>query len=120
ASKPKIMYKKDGNLSENGKKWIGILNENNLPLDYEGEVKVPTKSEIGNPGSTSQMKGWLFSLGWTPCTFDYKKNKETGEQRQIPQVYDDKGVVPSVQLLYEKVPILQELEGLTIIKHRLG
>lgn len=120
ASKPKVMYKKDGNLSENGKKWVGILNENNLPLDYEGEVKVPTGSKPANPGSTTQMKNWLFSLGWKPCTYDYKKNKDTGEQREIPQVYDDKGVTPSVQLLYEKVPILRELEGLTIIKHRLG
>ena len=119
-NKPKVMYKKDGNLSEAGKRWINVLNTLNLPLDYEESVNVEDSREVGNPKSTDQIKDWLFSLGWNPCTFSYVKNKVTGEQRKIPQVYGDNGVSESVKFLYKKEPVLENLEGLSIINHRIG
>lgn len=122
-NKPKSMYKKDGNLSEAGKRWIQYLNVLKLPLDYSGEeLKVVDKEEKGNPGSSSQIKDWLFSLGWKPCTYSYTKNKKTGVQRKIPQVYDPntKELTKSVKVLMEKVPELSHLDGLTIVKHRIG
>lgn len=119
-NKPKVMYKKDGNLSEAGKRWIQVLNSQNLPLDHESFVMVEDYKEPGNPKSVDQMKDWLYSLGWKPCTFSYVKNKKTLEQRSIPQVYGDNGITPSVKLLFDANPVLENLEGLTIINHRIG
>src|SRR5690606_17369841 len=75
-----------------------------------------------NPGSHVQLKSWLDSLGWEPATFDYKRNKETGEVRKIPQISnkDEGGLCRSVKRLLEKEPALAELEGLSIVQHRLA
>jgi hypothetical protein len=74
----------------------------------------------GNPNSTDQVKSWLYSLGWKPCTFKFVKNKETGEERQIEQVRKDGELTSSVLRLKETTPEVEILEGLTIIQHRLG
>ena len=44
-----------------------------LPLHFDGEVEVIKKWEDPNPNSTDQVKDWLYSLGWEPCTFKYDK-----------------------------------------------
>lgn len=118
--KPKVLYKVDGTLSVNGEKWQRLVFDMGLPLEYEGTINTIVSSELGNPKSVTQLKDWLYSLGWQPCTFEYKKNKVTGEVKKIPQIYDDNGVSSSVKLLFEKTPELENLEGLTIINHRIG
>ena len=119
-TKPKVCYKKDGSESAHGKKWFALLNEYGLPISYEGEVTIVKGVEKPNPNSVDQVKEWLFSLGWNPCTFKYDKNKDTGEERKIPQIRKDQELTESVKLLIDQNPSVQVLDGLTIIQHRLG
>lgn len=116
---PKNPFKKDGTLSAHGEKWKALLKENRLPNNYKGEIKVLKELEPANPGSSDQVKDWLFSLGWEPCTFDYKKNDD-GSERTVPQVRKDGSLTPSVKLLIEKNPGVAILDGLTVIQHRLS
>lgn len=123
-SKPAAPYKKDGTLSVAGAKWQMLLREKGLPEDYEGTVRVLASEEEPNPGSHAQVKDWLFSLGWEPMNFDYKKDSVTGEERAIPQVRVEgesgKELCPSVLELIEKEPSIAVLDGLTVIQHRLS
>jgi hypothetical protein len=109
---PKRMYKKDGSLSSYGVKWQQLLEERGQPLDSKVLYKP------GNPGSNKQLKEWLFQLGWEPQTF--KTSKATKEE--IPQVSlpFGGGLCPSVLELIEKKPELKELEGLFMVRHRVG
>lgn len=122
---PKKPYKLNGELSAIGLKWQALLKEKGLPEDHREPVEIIKGWDLPNPGSHSQIKDWLFGLGWEPATFDFKRNKETGEVRKIPQVStkdeDDNSVLcPSVLLLADKEPAIKEFEGLSIVKHRLG
>jgi DNA polymerase I-like protein with 3'-5' exonuclease and polymerase domains len=118
--KPKVCFKKDGSVSANGEKWFALLDEHNLPRHYDGEVTVVKGWNDPNPNSTEQVKDWLYSLGWQPCTFKYNKNKETGEEKKVPQVRKDGELTESVKLLTTNNPSVEVLEGLTIIQHRLA
>lgn len=111
-TRPKLMFKDNGEMSANGIKWIKFLEEQNLPEDTE------IVREEANPGSDTQLKEWLFRLGWQPITF--KVSKSTGEK--IPQVSlpFGQGICSSVKELYEIEPRLEELEGYFKIKHRIG
>lgn len=111
-SPPKVMYKKDGTLSKRGEEWLELLKEKDLPEDSDGIY------ENGNPGSSQQLKDWLFELGWQPQTF--KQSKATGEE--IPQVSlpFGQGLCDSVKDLFDDYPYLKDLEGLSVAKHRLG
>lgn len=124
STKPKKPYKKDGTLSVTGAKWFNLLREHKLPTDYEGEIKVLQRYEEPNPGSHQQIKEWLFSLGWEPETFEYKRDPDTFEERSIPQVRvktdSGKELCPSVIALSENHPGILVLEGLSIIEHRLS
>lgn len=118
-NRPKEIYKKDGSVSVVGQRWLDALEENGLSLDTEETtVKVFSYYEEPNPNSTDQVKAWLYSLGWEPCTFKYDKDKETGKERKIEQVRKDGELTPSVSVLVEKHPELKPLEGLTVIQHR--
>lgn len=110
--KPKVIIKKDGTLTEQGKKWFEILKENNLPNETE-EIR-----EVGNPGSIPQIKDWLFSLGWKPFTF--KVSKSTG--KQIPQINlpFGQGLCESIKILYDIEPNLKELESYFMLRNRLS
>ena len=126
-NKPKILYKKDGSYSANGIKWFEALNRLGQPRDSEGPVAEILGYDNGNPNSDPQLKEWLFYLGWTPCTFKFERNKETGDERKIPQVRyfsqndERKGeLTESVKKLTKKVPELLALEGLTIARHRMA
>lgn len=116
---PKNPLKKDGSISAQGQKWKDLLKENRLPSNYRGDIKVLKELEPANPGSSDQVKAWLFSLGWEPCTFDYKKNDD-GSERAVPQVRKDGELTPSVKLLIEKNPGVEILDGLTVLQHRLS
>jgi DNA polymerase I-like protein with 3'-5' exonuclease and polymerase domains len=118
-TKPKNCFKKDGTPSAHGQRWFDLLQEHGLPPHYDGEVEVTKGWEDPNPNSTDQVKDWLYSLGWEPCTFKYDKNKETGEERKIPQVRRDGELTDSVKLIAENNPAVEVLEGLTVMQHRL-
>lgn len=109
---PKIMYKKDGSLSSHGEKWKELLAEKGLASSSSA---IYCKA---NPGSSTQLKSWLFSLGWKPKTFSISK----ATKKRIPQVSlpFGAGICDSVKALYKKYPALIELEGLYIAQHRLG
>lgn len=118
--KPKVCFKKDGSVSSHGEKWFDLLDEHKLPPHYDGEVTVIKRWDEPNPNSSDQVKDWLYSLGWEPCTFKYNKNKETGEEKKVPQVRKDGELTESVRLLIDNNPSVEVLEGLTIIQHRLS
>jgi hypothetical protein len=119
-NRPKVMYKKDGTLSAHGETWFKRLKENGYKPTEQGPISVVTDYEVANPSSTVQVKDWLFSLGWKPTTFDYKKNSETGEERQVPQVREGGELCASVKKLIHADPAIELLDGLTVINHRLS
>lgn len=118
---PKRQYKADGELSLLGCRWQELLEERGLPSGYEGAVEVIPGYADGNPASHRQIKEWLFSLGWVPQTFKYKRDKQTGETKEIPQVNKEhgEGICDSIKALYEKEPALELLDGLSILNHRI-
>lgn len=122
AKRPKVLYKKDGQPSTHGKRWLEILNDLGLQPDYNKPIKIVAGTEQGNPGSHLQLKRWLTSLGWEPATYKFDKDKITGEVRRIPQISNSEGtgVCDSVKLLFEANPVLENLEGLFVIRHRIG
>lgn len=109
-------------LSVAGEKWVKLLREHNLPEDYEGVVDEVWEVKEPNPGSTDQVKSWLYSFGWVPETFEFKRNKETGEVRQIPQVNikGGGGICHSIKKLYDKEPKFKVLDGLSVLTHRIS
>lgn len=121
-SRPKKPYKKSGELSATGKAWLERCELAGVDPDSDiTEVKIQSGYDKANPNSSDQVKSWLFSLGWQPQTFDYKKNPD-GSERRIPQVNrkSGKGICPSVQKLYSKHPEVKDLEGYGVISHRIG
>lgn len=119
AKPPAQLVKKDGTFTAHAERWFGVLDDLGIERDHNEPVKVVYKEEPANPGSHDQVKDWLFSLGWEPCTFDYKKNAD-GSERAIPQVRDDGELTKSVLRLAEEEPVVKVLEGYTVITHRLG
>ena len=125
-AKPAKLYLKGklNTLSVAGESWFALLRKQGLPEDYEGVVEYVKDWKEPNPGSTDQVKAWLYGLGWVPTTFQYKRDKITGDVRKIPQVQQDKtkgpGLCGSVKLLYEEEPKLEVLDGLSILTHRIS
>ena len=118
-SKPSKPYKKDGSLSSAGIKWFKLLEENNLPEDYEDEVEVVQKTEEPNPQSVTQLKDWLYSLGWKPDKFVERPNTK-GEINKVPQIYDGEDICSSIKNMFEEYPYLENLDMIGKIKHRYG
>ena len=121
--RPKKPFKQCGNHSAVGERWFNLLKENNLAEDFEGVVEVVTGYKEPNPGSVPQLKAWLDSFGWIPETFEYKRNKETGDVRKIPQIgiKNSGGMIcSSIHRLFDVEPKLKVLEGLSILTHRIS
>lgn len=119
--KPAKMYKQTGAISEVGKKWLELIRSAGLPDSWELPLTVTTGYKEPNPASHQQVKDWLYSLGWEPETFQYKRDKETNEFRKIPQInVKGEGVCPSIKKLFTKEPKLEVLDGLSIITHRIS
>jgi len=118
-TKPKVCFKKDGTASAHGQRWFDLLAEQKLPTHYDGEVEVIKGWEDPNPKSVPQIKEWLFSLGWEPCTFTFKK-EDDGSERKIPKVRDDDGLTKSVKRLAENNPAVKNLIDFSMLQHRLG
>lgn len=120
--KPAKCYKLNKEMSEAGKTWFALLEREGLPADTEGVVEAVVEVKEPNPGSHPQVKDWLYGLGWEPETFEFKRDKATGNVRKIPQINlkEGKGVCPSIKKLFHKEPGLAVLEGLSILTHRIG
>lgn len=122
-SRPKKPYKQDGSLSALGEKWFDLLRAQNKHPDTT-TIKFISGYDEPNPSSDPQIKKWLFDLGWKPCTFKYKRDKETNDVKEIPQVRkknDDNEAIltPSVERLLKKEPALIALKDVGVVKHRL-
>lgn len=117
--RPQKMFKGNGDLSALGEKWQDFCNEHGQSVNSVDEIRYIASHNDPNPASPQQIKDWLYSLGWEPETFEYKKD-DSGE-RKIPQIYI-KGsggkVCPSVERLAEEVPEVEHLVGLGVLKHR--
>lgn len=112
-SKPKIMFKKGGELSSQGIKWLTLLQNCNLPEDYQGDVEVITGYSEPNPQSSQQIKAYLTSLNWKPKLF------KDGANGKVPQIRDDdKKLCSSVMALLKDHPQLEALSGLSVATHR--
>jgi len=108
---PALMYKKDGELSKNGEKWVALLKLKGLPAN------TTQITEPGSPTSPPQLKSWLINLGWKPRTFKLNKKNEKVAQVSLPF---GGGLCPSVKDLFEQYPFLSELAGLYRARHRYG
>lgn len=116
---PKNLFKKDGTPSVHGDRWFSFLDDLGLDRTHTDDIKVPNGEEEANPGSSDQVKDWLYSLGWKPCTFKYER-EDDGSERTIPQVRKDGELTESVKLLIDRDPAVAILDGLTVITHRLS
>jgi len=115
ASRPKITHKKGGLPSAHGIKWFELLKERGLPMDHTGEIEVITGYTKPNCSSHTQMKEFLFSMGWKPLLF------KDGANGKVPQLRDDeKNLCASVTKLIEIHPQLEALDGLSVAQHRAG
>lgn len=118
-AKPKVMYKKDGELSSHGEKWVALCKEYKQAVTTTG-FKVKTGEERGNPNSNDQVKDWLYSLGWKPVTYKFTRNKVTGEEKTIAQVRKGSELCSSVRTLSSNDAAVDLLDGLTVLTHRAG
>jgi len=119
--KPKKFLKRDNTVSKLGENWLSLLDELGLDEDFEGPLKIEKNREPGNPNSPLQLKNWFYSLGWIPVTFKYEK-EDDGSIRKIEQMSlpRGEGLCPSIKLLYEVEPTLEQLDMYYVIKHRIG
>ena len=119
AARPKVMHKKDGELSSHGQRWVELCKEYKQP-ETTMQFVVKTGEERGNPNSNDQVKDWLYSLGWKPRTYKFTRDKATGDERQIEQVRKNGELCSSVKELAEVDPAVDLLDGLTVLTHRAG
>ena len=119
AGQPKVMRKKDGELSSHGERWVDLCKEYMQPITTVGFM-IKTGEERGNPNSNDQVKEWLYSLGWKPRTYKFVRDKVTGDERQIEQVRKNSDLCQSVRSLGQVDPAVDLLDGLTVLTHRAG
>lgn len=122
-SMPKAMKKANGEFSAAALKWFEILREQGLPDTHTEDVEHISGYKSPNPNSHSQIKDWLFSLGWEPEHFKYVKEEDQREMRKIPQVAskDEVGeICASIKKLIPLEPALEDLDGLSVISHRIS
>lgn len=119
--RPKVYYKKDGNLSKSAEDWVEFCEENNLDVNAEVHRYI-AKYKDPQPHYVPEVKQWLYSLGWQPEIFEYKRNKVTGETKANSRVTDKetKELCPDIIRMSKKHPELTALLGYSIIKHRIG
>ena len=118
-NKPKVMFKKDGEMSSLGEKWEALCKEHKQPESAVCFV-VKTGEELGKPTSNDQVKDWLYSLGWKPRTYKFLRDKKTGDERRIEQVRKDGELCESVKELAAVDAAVDILDGLTVLTHRSG
>jgi hypothetical protein len=82
-----------------------------------------TGHKNSNPNSSTQLKAWLYSLGWVPEHIKHVRNKSTGETKKIEQISSKifpGQICNSIVKLFNKEPKLEVLSGLALISHRIG
>lgn len=140
------MYKKDGSVRKSYLDWWELETKleqkdhlgNDLVVLTEEGAKVIIRYEPPKIGSVVQMKALLFSKGWKPETFEFKKDKKAMDEwakagfpkdqkpqaKAIPKITIDgdegKELCPSVLRLCEEHPELNSYADYNLIKHRLG
>jgi hypothetical protein len=129
-TRPKKCFKTNGELSAIGQKWNDLVLKQipdedydfGRPVDYDGTIVVVSKYKEPNAGSAGQLKDWLFTMGWVPESFNFVRNKETNETRQIPQIKDPNTelLCASIERLIQYEPALDYLREMSIVKHRGG
>jgi len=117
--RPKVMHRKDGELSTLGEKWLSLCKDQKQP-ETTLNLTVVTGEERANPNSVDQVKDWLFSLGWEPRTFKFLRDKSTGDTRELEQVRKDSELCDSVKELVSVEPSISLLDGLSVLTHRIG
>lgn len=118
-NKPKVFYNKEGEITARGLSYLQDCGKYAFPPDSDF-ITVPDKLIEPNPGSTQQLKSWLFSLGWEPTIYTETVSKVTGEIKEIPQIAKDGEICENIRDMYSKYPYLELLEGYSILKHRKG
>jgi len=83
---PKNKFKANGEESSIYIKWKEFLKQQSLPETFNEPVEYIHSYEEPNPGSHTQLKDWLFLLGWNPTHFKYVKEEGKKEMRKIPQI----------------------------------
>ena len=117
-TRPKVMYKKDKSLSSHGERWIELCKQHKMPESVQS-LTVKVGEEQGNPNSNDQVKDWLYSLGWKPRTYKFKR-EDDGSERKIEQIRKDGELCASVLELSEKESSISLLDGLSVLTHRIG
>jgi len=119
-SRPAKPFLKNGELSAAGIKWQEYTSAAGLPFESVDSIEVVVGCDDPNPQSPSQIKDWLYAHGWIPTDFKYVREVD-GSSRKIPQVNLSEGrVSQSVLDLADKLPAVEYLAGLGVVKHRLG
>jgi hypothetical protein len=117
-TRPKVYHKQDGSLSANGAKWEQLCKDHKVPTSTQS-LKVKVGEDRANPSSVSQVKEWLFMLGWEPRTFKFIREAD-GSTRKLEQIRKDGELCASVRELVEREPAIGLLDGLTVLSHRIG
>lgn len=114
---PNRILSSNKKLTAHAEKYIKAFLEKGTQYNNKNHtLKFVSGSKPSNAGSHSQMKSFLFSLGWEPDTY---KTNDKGEL--VPQISnEDREVSESVKALYSKEPRLKELEGIYMLSHRAG
>lgn len=120
--KPAKLFTVKGEMTSAHVKWLEFLIDCKLPEDTEGPIDYIKGYNEPNPNSVKQKKEWLDSYGWKPETFTYVADKEDPmKKRKVPQILTaDKDLCPSVLRLKDKIPAVEQLEGISILTHRIG
>jgi DNA polymerase III epsilon subunit-like protein len=119
--RPSAPFKKNGDLSEAGKRWKEVTEQAGLPFEHKDDIKVVKEWKIGNPASHTQIKAWLDSLGWEPITFKFVRGENGEPDRNIPQINLKGGeVCQSVKDLIPKCAGIEHIAGLGILNHRVS
>jgi DNA polymerase III epsilon subunit-like protein len=119
--RPSAPFKKNGEMSEAGKRWKEVTEQAGLPFEHKDDIKVVKDWNIGNPASHTQIKAWLDSLGWSPETFKFIRGENGEPDRNIPQINLKGGeICQSVKDLIPKCAGIEHIAGLGILNHRLG
>ncbi len=120
---PKNLAKKDGTMSKQGENWFEMLKEHDLPLNHIEDIEYSDGEDEPNPGSSAQIKDWLYSLGWIPENIQHKRDKVKNSVKKIPQIASKEGggeICPSIHKLFDKEPALELLSGLSVLTHRIS
>ena len=148
-TKPKSVFNKKGELTVAGQKWHDALEQNDLPVDYEGDeipnvlssageswTALMNMIQITQPGIDIETLTEVIEVtGYkepNPSSSDQMKDFlfsrgwvpklfKDGANGRVPQLRDeDKNLCTSILKLIEGDPELEALQGLSVARHRAG